>query len=137
MTTAADFIRDTLLLLQVIDVQQPISAAEMSTGIRSLNRYCTRLEANWIALGWQDVSSPSDELPLPKEAELPVMYGLAIDIAPQYGVTPMPAVAGKALEYGNDLMRDQMVATPIMPILDVPTPDNWGADRWRSSAWYW
>lgn len=137
MTTAADFIRDTLLLLQVIDVQQPISAAEMSTGIRSLNRYCTRLEANGISLGWQDVDNPSDVLPLPKEAELPVMYGLAIDISPQYGVTPMPAVAGKAIEYGNDLMRDQMVATPIQPILDAPAPDNWGADRWRSSAWNW
>lgn len=136
MTTAADFIKDTLLLLQVVDVQQPVTAAEMETGIRSLNRYCTRLEANGTSLGWTNVSNPSDVLPMPPEAELPVMYGLALDIAPQYGVTPLPSVAAGYLQYNNALLRDQAVATPIRPILDAPTPQSWwGWGGGRGNFW--
>jgi hypothetical protein len=132
MTTAADFVKDTLLLLQVVNVQQPVSAADIETGIRSLNRYCTRLEANGTSLGWSNVDNPSDVLPLPPEAELPVMYGLALDIAPQYGVTPLPSVVGRSIEYTNDLLRDQAVATPIQPILDAPWPYTWGQRGWAN-----
>lgn len=124
MTAAADFIKDTLLLIQAVDARQPVSSVDMATGIRFLNRYCTRLEANGITLGWSDVDSPSDTLPMPPEAELPIMYGLAVDLAPQWGVTPLPAVLAKEAEYSNALRRDQMVATPIQPILDVPWPDR-------------
>lgn len=124
MTTAADFIKDTLLLIQAVDARQPVSSVDMATGIRFLNRYCTRLEANGITLGWSDVANPSETLPLPPEAELAVMYGLALDLAPQWGVVPLPNVVSGALEYGNALRRDQMVANPIQPILDVPWPDR-------------
>lgn len=131
MTTVADFIKDTLGLLQVQDVRQPVKPEDMQTGIRFLNRLVTRLEANQVAVGWTDVSSPSQTLPLPPEAELGVMYTLALMLAPQYGVTPLADVQAGAATFMNDLRRDQAVATPIQPILDAPTPDRW--NRFRNS----
>jgi hypothetical protein len=136
MTTVADFIKDTLSTIQVINPVQAVSAADMQTGIRFLNRVMTRLEANGIAMGWQDVSSPDDVLPLPAEAELGVMYTLAVTIAPQYGVDVMPAVAGGSIEFMNALRRDQAVATPIQPILDCPAPDGWSNRTINGSTWY-
>lgn len=136
MTTAADFIKDTLGLLQVVDARQPIKPEDFTTGVRFLNRLCTRLEASNVTLGWQDVSNPADVLPLPPEAELAVMYTLAMVLAPQYGVQPMPAVAAGAETYMNDLLRDVMVANPIQPILDAPTPSAWFGSGLRSSL-YW
>jgi hypothetical protein len=125
MTTVADFIRDTLGCLGVVDVRQPVRPEDMKTGIRFLNRLVTRLEANQLSVGWSDVASPSDTLPLPPEAELGVMYTLAIVLAPQYLVSPSAEVLGGAEIFMADLRRDQAVATPIRPILDAPTPDLW------------
>jgi len=124
MTQVADFIKDTLLQIQATDARQPVRAVDMAGGIRALNRFVRRLEANGIALGWADVASPTDALPMPAEAELPVMYALAIDLAPSYGTTPSPALVARANDYMNDLRRDQMVAAPIQPILDVPVPES-------------
>lgn len=136
MTTVADFIKDTLGLLQVVDVKQPVKDADMQTGIRFLNRICTRIEANLVSVGWSPVDNPSDTLPLPPEAELGVMYVLAMTLAPQWGVTPLPEVRAGAEIFMNDLRRDQAVASPIQPLVDVPSPNNWGATSFISSAWW-
>ena len=127
MTTVADFVKDALLLIQATDARQPVKAVDMASGIRALNRVVRRMEANTLALGWSDVANPSDTLPLPAEAELGVMYALAINLAPSYGTQPPAAVIGLAEEYLNDLRRDQAVATPIQPLLDVPRPESAGA----------
>ena len=126
MTLVADFIKDSLLLIQATDARQPVKAVDMASGIRALNRFMRRVEADGIAVGWSDVSNPSDTLPLPPEAELAVMYGLAVDLAPSYGTTPLQTVVGRAHEYLADLLRDQMVAMPIRPLLDVPCPEASG-----------
>lgn len=126
----------SLRLIQVIDPNQSVRASDMQTGIDALNGLCRRLEANGIAMGWQGVSNPSDELPLPEEALDTITYALAVRIAPEYGVTPMPAVVDMANTLMNDLRRDQMVATPIQPILGVPTPDNWNGVTLNGESWY-
>lgn len=130
-----DLVKRALRLIQVINPTQQVSAADMQTGIEVLNGMVTRLEADGISLGWQNVTAPDDELPLPEEALTPISFLLAIEISPEYGVEPMTVVAVKASDAMNTLLRDQMVATPIMPILDVPEPDWRGATRWRSTAW--
>lgn len=124
MTTVADFIKDTLGLLQIVSPVQPVKPQDMQTAIRFLNRFMTRTEASNIAMGWSPVSNPSDVIPLPEEAELGVMYQLAMVLAPQWGVTPTTEVAAGAKMFFEDLMRDQMVATPIIPITALPLPDN-------------
>lgn len=136
MTTVADFVKDTLGLLQVVNPVQPVKPEDMQTAIRFLNRFMTRTEANSIATGWSPVDSPSQDLPLPPEAELGVMYQLAMVLAPQWGVSPTQEVMSGAVAFMADLIRDQAVATPIRPILDCPIPSDYGnATRLRSTVW--
>lgn len=124
MTTAATLIADALSLIQVQDPAQPVSPKKMTTGIKALNRMMARWEADGLSLGWSPVASPSDELPIPEEAEEAVEYNLAVRLAPRYGVTVEPAVIGGANTFLAALERDQAVATPIRPILSVPVPAN-------------
>lgn len=133
MTTVADFVKDTLGLLGVVDPRQSVQPDDFATALRFLNRLCTRLEANGLAMGWADVDNPSDTLPLPPEAELGVMYNLAVMLAPQYTVNVSGEVAAGAEAFLAALRRDQAVATPIQQIVDVPTPGAWV--RPSRSAW--
>lgn len=125
-----------LRLIQVIDPNQSVRNTDMETAIDALNGLCRRFEANHLALGWQPVASPSDDLPLPEESLDAIIYALAVRLAPEYGVTPLPAVTQMANELMNDLRRDQMIATPIRPILSVPTPDNWNGATINGESWY-
>jgi hypothetical protein len=122
MTVVSDFIRDALGLIQAVSVTQPIKAQDMQTGIRTLNRLMARHEANAIALGWAPVSDAGDDVPLPAEAELPVLYALAVALAPHWGIAVSREVAEGAYTFGADLARDQAVATPVQSIVMVPVP---------------
>lgn len=125
-----------LRLIQVIDPLQSVKSADMETAIVALNGMMARIEADGIALGWSPVANPSDDLPLPVEAEQAIAYNLAVTVAPEYGVTPLPAVQGMATTGMADLMRDVAVATPIRPILSVPLPNNWDIRDLTGSSWY-
>lgn len=136
MTTVTKLVARSLRLIQVIDAVQPVKPQDMDTAIEALNSMVRRWEADGLAMGWQPVANPSDVLPLPDEAEEAAAYNLAVRLAPEFGVDIPPAVIGGALSFLNDLLRDQMVATPIRPILDVPIPSTDGeATRLRSTAW--
>lgn len=135
MTTAADFIKDTLAMIGVVDPRQAVRDEDMQTGIRFLNRLCNRMEANTISLGWVPVDNPSDTLSMQAEAELGVMYSLAVMLAPQYGVQISPEIAAGAEAFMVDLRRDQAVATPIQPLLDAPEPDRYNRYFQRNNVW--
>lgn len=136
MTTTAVLVARSLRLIQVIDARQPVRDPDMQSAILALNAMMRRVEADGVALGWQPVSSPSDELPIPEEAEQAVAYMLATLLAPEYGVDVSPVVAAGAAGGMADLLRDQMVATPIQPILDVPWTDNAARNTLNGSSWY-
>lgn len=121
--TASEAVQDALDLLAVLDEAETPSAAAMQTGIRQINAMLRRWEANGLMLGWSPVTNPSDDLPIPDEAEQAVTYGLAVRLAPRYGVEPRGDVVRGAETFLNDLRRDVAVASPIEPILDVPLPD--------------
>lgn len=127
--TVEKIVRKALQKLQVHGATQPIKPEDMSDAIDALNAMVRRWEADGIALGWSPVSSPSDVVPAPDEAEEALIYNLAIRLAPDFGVDPMPAVIGGANTFKAALERDQAVATPLRPILAVPEPadGNMGA----------
>lgn len=137
MTTVATLVARSLRLIQVIDAVQPVKPQDMTAAIDAMNAMLRRWEANGIALGWQPVSSPSDTLPIPDEAEEAVAYGLAVRLGPEYGTEVSLIVGMGAEQFLNELRRDQAVATPIRPILSVPVPDVWG---WRvgglNNSWW-
>lgn len=136
MATVSALVARTLRLLQVIDPAQAVKPHDLDTALVALNAMMARWEADGLALGWSPVSNPSQDLPVPDEALEAVAYNLAVKLAPEYGTAVTPEVHSGALAGLNDLLRDQMVATPIRPILDVPTPAAVsGASRLRSTAW--
>jgi len=135
MTTAANMVKRSLRLIQVINTVQPIKAEDAQTGIKVMNAMLTRWEANGLSLGWTNVDNPSDVLPLPPEAEEAVAYNLAVRLAPEYGVEVSLVVGRGSVEFLADLRRAQAVATPIQPLLDVPCPDWYGARTFRSTVW--
>jgi len=131
-----NLIARSLRLIQVIDPLQSVKAQDMETGIFALNAMMARIEADGTALGWSPVVNPSDELPLPVEAEQAIAANLAIVVAPEYGVTPLPTIQAMALQGMEALLRDVAVATPIRPILSVPLPDNWDIRDITGSSWF-
>lgn len=125
-------------LIGVLDPDEPLEASDVTTGMEALNAMVRRWEANGQSVGWSDVSNPSDELPSPPEVDSCIAYNLAIEIAPEYDASVPPLVAMRAAELMNDLRRDNEVATPIEPILDVPTPTG-TQGAWRlgwPGNWY-
>lgn len=132
-----ELVARSLRLIQVIDARQPVKAADMATAIAALNGMLRRWEANTLALGWSQVENPSDELPLPDEATDAVAYNLALRLAPEYGVQPLPDVRLTAKDTLADLLRDQAVATPIQPILSVPAPATViGSNDLNGESWF-
>lgn len=136
MTTTAQLVGRSLRLIQVIDARQPVRDPDMQTAIVALNAMMRRWEADGISLGWQPVSNPSDELPMPEEVEEAAAYNLAVRLAPEYGVDAPPVVASAAVQGMNDILRDQMVATPVRPILDAPIPSDRSNGTLDGSGWY-
>ena len=137
MTTVAAIIARSLRLIGVHDPGEPLEPSDARTGMEAMNAMCTRWEANGQSLGWSNVSKPSQEMPSPPEVDECIAFNLALVLAPEYDASVPIGVATYANERMNDLRRDNEVATPIEPILDVPTPGTGGAYRlgWPGS-WY-
>lgn len=134
MASALSLVTRSLRLLQVIDPQQKVSSIDYETAQEALNAMLRRWEANGLALGWQGVDNPSDELPVPPEAEEAIAYQLAMRLAPEYGINPMPAVVQGAERFMADLLRDRAVEMPLRQTPD--TPLAFAYTRWfYGSGW--
>lgn len=134
MTTAYQVVNRALRLLQIIDPAQAPSSLDYETGQTALNAMLTRWEATGLAMGWQNVANPSDELPSPPEAEEAIVYQLALRLAPEYGINPMPAVVEGANRFLADIQRDRIVEMPLRQSPDCPLPYSWGR---RSGGYPW
>lgn len=134
-----DLIAWSLRLLGVIDAEEAPSAEQATTAILPLNAMCSRWEANGTPFGWSPVSSAQDDLPVGPEYHECLAYNLALRLAPQYGKIVEPDVRRAAEERLAELVRDVMIAHPIEPIVDVPTPQTATAGAARlgwPGSWY-
>lgn len=113
MSTVGQIVRDALMHIGVIDANEAVEARDMADGIRVLNMMLRRWEANGLALGWNVVESPDDQMPSPPEAEEAIGYNLAVKLRARYGVSPSPDV----FQFANDgyavLLRDRFIASPL------------------------
>jgi len=114
MTTAANIVSRALRLLRVLDPNEAPEAEDFETARVALNSMVRRWEANGLALGWQDIESPSDEMPIPAEAEQAVAFNLALILRAEYGVSLDPDTVQFAQEGLSDLRRDVLVANPLV-----------------------
>lgn len=113
MSTVGQIVRDALMHLGVIDAHEAVEAQDMSDGIRVLNMMLRRWEANGLALGWNDVSSPDELMPSPPEADEAIGYSLAVKLRARYGVAPSPDVFQFASDGYAVLLRDRFIASPM------------------------
>lgn len=114
MTTAATIVSRALRLLRVVDSSEAPEAEDFETARQALNGMLRRWEANGLALGWQDVDNPADELSIPAEAEQAVAFNLALMLRAEYGVSLDADVVEFAQEGLSELRRDVLVANPLV-----------------------
>lgn len=114
MAQVQDIVRDALGHLRVIDANAPVKPIDMRDAIRALNLMVRRWEADGLALGWSDVSEPTDVLPLPPEAEEAVGYNLALRLRVRYGVQLDPDLVALADAGLLALQRDRIVEMPLV-----------------------
>jgi hypothetical protein len=115
MATVYDIVGRALRLLRVANPNQPLKPADVATGIEALNAMMVRWEANTLSLGWSAVLSPDDTLPAPDEAHEAIVYNLAVKLRPEYGTSLDADVIAAARQGYADLLRDQILATPLKP----------------------
>lgn len=114
MAQVQDIVRDALGHLRVIDANAPVKPIDMRDAIRALNLMVRRWEADGLALGWSDVSEPTDVLPLPPETEEAVGYNLALRLRARYGVQIDPDIVALASAGLSALQRDRIVEMPLV-----------------------
>lgn len=113
MTKVATAVARSLRLLGILDPSEAPEAEDMGTALSALNAMMVRWEANGLAVGWSLVESPSEDLPVPPEAEDAVIYNLAMRLAPEYGVQLRPDVVALAQDGLRALQRDRLVSNPL------------------------
>lgn len=121
MASVGSIVARSLRLIAVIDAQEDVNDKDFQTAIEALNAMMVRVEADGLALGWYPVENPSEDIPVPPEAEQAVAYMLAVMLAPEYGTEPSVGVATVADASYRALQRDRAVAEPITQQPVVPT----------------
>lgn len=136
MATVHDVVKRALRRIQVINPVQSVSAADMQTGIEALNEMLTTWESFPLALGWQNVSDPDEEMPIPPEAEGAVVSNLAMTLAPEYGVEPSAVLIALASNGLMVLRRQYFAANPLDTNVMLPLGSGnrgWGM---RFGGWW-
>lgn len=106
MAQVQTIVNRSLRLLGMLDANESPEAVDTQTAIEALNALMVRWEADGVALGWSAVSSGSDTLPAPPEAEMPIAYNLAVVLRPEYGVALAPDVIAMARDGLSRLLAD-------------------------------
>lgn len=129
MSKAIDVIRDALGHLRVVDAQGPLNEQDTADALRVLNLMMRSLEADGINLGWSDVATANDTLPIPPEAEEAIGYGLAVRLRARYGTAPDADVAILAAA-GISMLRALAASTEYSRLSydDLPAGQGSGYD---------
>lgn len=125
MSTVLQIITDALITLRVQDANEDVEAEIAESSLRALNRMMRRWEADGTALGWNDVETLSDPIPVPPEAEQAVVDNLAMLLRASYGVQLDPDVVERAKVGHDALLRDRLVAAPLVLKTHLRRPGRW------------
>ena len=129
--TAAEVARDILQELVVQGAESALSADEIQTTIRYMNRYMNKLAADGINLGYTTVSDLGDPITIPAGAILGMIKNVAIQLTPQYDV---PVSADLAMA-ANDALRtmrnlgvqlQEMAYPDTLPVGSGNEPSTYG-----------
>lgn len=131
MTKVATIVRDTLLVLRVIDAQSAPEAEDSRDAISMLNRMMANWEADGVALGWAPVTSVNDDLPAPPEAEEAIIYNLALRLRGPFRKTmPIEDITLAASSFGSLLGRNWSTQHARLDY-ELPAPEATRGGSWR------
>jgi hypothetical protein len=126
MSKVSAVVRDAMLLLKAVDAQSAIPPQDCEDAIRQLNLLGTRWEANGLAIGWANVAAPDDDMPSVDEAELALIYNLAVNLIGYARPSDFGLVIEQAKKFLADLQRDRLVEMPIKLVNDLPISETGG-----------
>lgn len=96
--TAIEMITDAYRAANIINEVETPSAEQGATGLRVLNQMMGQWDGDGIKLGWVIVDGQADTLPLQLQDERAVKYNLAVELAGEFGIDPLPRVAKVAVD---------------------------------------
>lgn len=131
MSTVLDVVGRALRLIRVQDPDEPVEPRNFETAVIALNAMMNRLEATGTAVGWSDVSNPSEIMPTAPELDEFIAAYLGLKLAPEYEVDAVPYVVQMANEGMTALLRDRIAEMPIRQRPDIPWPS---AGWWRGTG---
>ena len=124
MAQVQTIVNRALRLLGMLDANESPEAVDTQTAIEALNALMVRWEADGVSLGWSAVSSGSETLPAPPEAEMCIAYNLAVVLRPEYGVQIAPDVIAMARDGLSRLLADVHSVDYSRLTLDLPDGDT-------------
>jgi hypothetical protein len=132
MTAVSQVVRDALLVLRVVDATEAPEAEDEQDAIRSLNLMMRAWEVDGYNLGWSDVATGADELPVPPENEEAVIYNLAKRLRGKYGAA-MDEDSLRIAEQGMASISAQATSADYMQIRypDLPAGQGQRVGSWR------
>jgi len=102
--TALTIIKSALQEILVQSSEQPVEGDEFQDAVLYLNRMMNEFDANGIALGFTEVSDPSDAITVPAGAINGMIFNLAIRMAQMYD-EPVSSTLAIAASEGLKAMR--------------------------------
>lgn len=121
MTQVVDIVRAALGHLRVQDSHATVDEVDARDTIAELNRMMREWEVDGVNLGWSDVSTPEDTLPVPPEAEGAIAYNLALRRRAAYGAMLDPDVV-KFAESTLGTLRAQIASNTYVRMTSPDLP---------------
>ena len=109
--TALTVITDSLQLLVALRDEASIPAAEAQVAIRFLNRMMASLESDGIDLNYTPIDSLDDTITVVDGAIEPIVYMLAVKLAPEYKKTLGGEVLASAVHGRKTLLNIALTLT--------------------------
>jgi hypothetical protein len=111
MTTATQIVERALRLCRVLDASEAVEAGDSQDAIEALNNLGQRWLASGLLPAWTNATGPTFVLVTATSANEALAFGLALKIAPEYGVDLSPLVLEQSKSEIQTLWRDRLTAT--------------------------
>jgi hypothetical protein len=106
MTIATlDVINAALREINVLSETDTASAEQGSDAVDKLNRMMSIWKSDSIDVGYFSLANTNGDCPIPEYAELAVINGLAITLAPRYGASASPELVAVTDSAISSLIR--------------------------------
>src|SRR5690349_10371994 len=112
MATNLQTIERAMRLCGVLDIEESPTSRQAEIGLKVLNQMLIRWEADNVPLGFTAQTSLSAAIPVPDEALSAVDYGLAVELAPEFGASAPDEIKSRAANYFMSVQRDAFIVTP-------------------------